>query len=136
MIYLSALTDGSPIRGTGIRYGVYRHPNISRRRAAQVELFDRTNSSFEGITTEASNAGRLRITRVGRQLYFHVAEDTSTDYRFMHSLEVDDRDVGEGKVLLGAATYDSAGPEGAVKVLWKRLTIRAEHIDDPADRNN
>ena len=76
---------------------------------------------FPEKTTEAT-AGRLRLARRGDTLYFLFAENDSPNFRLVGTQTVS-RDE-PAKVRLVTDSHR----EGATKVVWKSLTIRADRL--------
>lgn len=62
---------------------------------------------------------------------FMIAEEDSGAWRVLHSSDVTDLTLQIDGVRLCAGTYSNAVPRGKSRVVWKRLSIRAEQIIDP-----
>ncbi|MCA9047470.1 MAG: DUF1583 domain-containing protein [Planctomycetaceae bacterium] len=132
-IYLVVVADDDLMTHSRVWHGVYAHPQIDRRRVSQVE-FNRfrpgaSEIQFDGVTAEATDSGRLRISRVGRKMYFMVSEQDSPSWRLIHSADTSDVPLRPNGVRLAAGTYDNQSiPAGGVNVKWKKLTIRADQL--------
>ena len=110
-------------------------PGSGRRRATQAE-FNRYGAGrgvtveFEGVTAEACDSGRLRISRIGTRMYFMIAEEDSNVFRLIHDADVADEQLRLDGIRLAAGTWDNRSSEtGEVDVKWKRLENRAESIE-------
>ena len=115
-------------------HGVWNHPDARRRRFSQVEINrfrqDRVQTDFTGRTTEACDSGRLRIARIGSRMYFMIAEHDSSSYRLLHSEDCPVAPVGPGGLRLTAGTQAGGKVLGSVSVVWKKLLIRADEIEN------
>jgi hypothetical protein len=134
-IALIVVTEDELTTHSRVWHGVYAHPGIDRRRATQAE-FNRYGAGrgvtveFEGVTAEACDSGRLRVSRIGTRMYFMIAEQDSNVFRLIHKADVSDEQLRLDGIRLAAGTWNNEKPEtGEVIVNWKRLEIRAEKTE-------
>lgn len=85
---------------------------------------NQTRRTVLELAKSEAEAGTLRLARRGKKLYFLVAENDSSYYRFVGEETLSDADLHNGGIRMHVMT---AGP-GTTKVIWKKLTIRATGI--------
>ncbi|MCA8998143.1 MAG: DUF1583 domain-containing protein [Planctomycetaceae bacterium] len=134
LISLTVVTEDDLTTHTGIWYGVYAHPGIDRRRCAQVQFTryyeNEVALEFPALFAEASDSGRLRIVRIGEEMFYLVAEGDSPGYRLLHREKVNADPIRIDGLRLTGGTYDNVNPpQGSARVLWKSLHVKAEKID-------
>jgi hypothetical protein len=76
-------------------------------------------------------AGRLRLARRGKMVYFLMAEGDSPNYSLLNREEVSDADVLENGLRIMTQTHR----EGRVSAVWTSLTIRAAELNGLAIQN-
>ena len=116
-------------------HGAREHPGFRYRRISRVEFNEfgpgARQLEFAGEIANACVRGRMRIAREGKRMTFMIAEEDSDAWRVLHSRDVTDLTLQIDGVRLCAGTYSNAVPRGKSRVVWKRLSIRAEQIIDP-----
>ncbi len=86
---------------------------------------DRTRSYGSGPpTTCEANAGRLRLARRGKTVYYLFAEHDSDAYQIVGREEVSDKPLLPDGIQLRALCFG----DGETRVLWKNITLRAERL--------
>jgi len=84
--------------------------------------------SYSGSEAFEADCGSLRLARRGDMVYFLIAEGDSPNFRLVRTAKVAADDV----MLDGLrVTAQIKGP-ARVDVVWKSLTVRAEHLSGPA----
>ena len=69
-------------------------------------------------------AGRLRLARRGKTVYFLVAEGDSSLFRLVRTEQATDDDIASGNLRIISQTKEA----GRLRVVWKSLSIRAEKL--------
>lgn len=95
------------------------HPSLT---ALQVDG-SRAYRSATAVTCEAK-AGRLRLARRGKTVYYLLAENDSEAYRIIGTEELSDEPIRSDGVQLRTLCHG----DGVAKVVWKNVTVRAERL--------
>lgn len=81
----------------------------------------RDGSRWHQPTFEETNStrGSLRLTRIGKNLQYYVAEGDSRDFRLVRAIR-----LGSNDVAIVRVGVDKGGSESAIEVIWEELEVR------------
>ena len=115
---------GSVIRSAG------QYSNSPLRHVSQVELIDpdRGGAAYPRIIADESPSGRLRTCRRGKMLHFLTAAYGTENFRNLHSAEFTDQPIEPNSIQLRGLAMSFGKKEASMKVVWKKLLVKAERI--------
>lgn len=133
-VYLTVVTTDGDKTHAHVNRGAWRNPNERLKTDVQAEfnLMKPTgvDIQFEGRHPEESTSGRLRIARRGKMMYFLFAEGNSPQYRIIYEREVNDLPLMVSGIRLAAGTWAGGETPGEANVVWKRLNVKADSIEE------
>lgn len=114
--------------------GIIQHPDTPLREITQVEIIksDKGGRRFQYPATysDECRSGRLRIARRGKMFHYLIAPLDSDNFRLLHSMEVSDTPILPGNFVLRISCYSLGVESSEVSVVWKKLSVRAESIEN------
>ena len=85
---------------------------------------------WHGTHAEACTAGRLRVTRAGKNISFLIAEYDSECFRLIYTEDISDQPLQVGDLNFRSRAYSTDENESSVSVVWKHLRVKADRIVD------
>ena len=114
--------------------GMIQHPDTPLREITQVEIIKSGKNGrgfqYPAIYADECRSGRLRVARRGKMFHYLIAPLDSDNFRLLHSMEVSDIPILPGNFVLRISCYSSGVQSSEVSVVWKKMSVRAESIEN------
>ena len=114
--------------------GMIQHPDTPLREITQVEIIKsgKGGRSFQYPATysDECRSGRLRVARRAKMFHYLLAPLNADTFRLLHSMEVSDLPILPGNFVLRTSCYSAGVDSSGVSVVWKKLSVRAESIEN------
>ncbi len=115
--------------------GIIQHPDTPLREVTQVEIIKsgKSGRSFQypASYSDECRSGRLRVARRGKMFHYLIAPLDSDSFRLLHSVEISDTPILPGNFVLRISCYSLGVEPSEVSVAWKKLSVRADAIENP-----
>ncbi len=114
--------------------GMIQHPihHCEKSRRWRSSKGEKNGRGFQypAIYADECRSGRCVLARRGKMFHYLIAPLDSDKFRLLHSMEVSDLPILPGNFVMRISCYSSGVQSSEVSVVWKKLSVRADSIEN------